>query len=70
MPTIAELLDRSTAERLAVARAEAEQRQDEAKATPVQPVCPTCGQRRLPAPLVFRSAAQQAQYADPSRARA
>jgi hypothetical protein len=72
MPTIAELLDRGTAERLALARVQAEQGQAEAKAAPVQAAtCQACGQR-LPAPAaVFRSGAEhqaQAAYVDPSRA--
>jgi hypothetical protein len=60
MPTIAELVDRGTAERLAAVQAQAGQRQAEAKAAPVQAAtCQACGQR-LPAPAaVFRSGAEQ-----------
>jgi hypothetical protein len=60
MTAIANLLGSRSAELLAAARAEAEQRErhalEAAPATPVQPVCPTCGQRR-PAPLVVFSSA-------------
>ena len=58
MPTIGELLSRETADRLADLRTQAEQRQDQAAATPVQAAtCRSCGQR-LPAPAAVFSGAE------------
>ena len=45
---VAELLDESTVGKLAAVRAEAEQREQAAAATPVQPVCKACGRRLDP----------------------
>ena len=57
MPAIADLLDPRTAERLAEVRAQAAERERTAAAavtaTPVQPVCPTCGARRQVPEAVF-----------------
>lgn len=78
MPTVAELLDREASGKLAALRANAEQHQAEAEATPVTAsVCESCGQR-LPVPAaVFSSGAEHhaprdgaGADADPSRARA
>ncbi len=60
MTAIGDLLGRAAVEQLAAVRAAAAERErqdlDAAAATPVQPVCPTCGARRDIPAAVFRSA--------------
>jgi hypothetical protein len=56
MPALAELIDQAAAERLALVRAEAEQRERAAAATPVQPVCKACGRRLDPPAVKFSGA--------------
>jgi hypothetical protein len=49
MPALAQLIDPDTAAKLARIREQAAEREQVAAATPVQPMCRTCGQR-LPVP--------------------
>lgn len=63
MPTIAELLDRGTNDRLAALQVQAGQRQAEADPNPgtrpaSPPVCQACGQRPPAPAAVFRSGAE------------
>ena len=53
MPVLAELLGQTAAGRLAAARAEAARREAAAAATPVRPVCESCGQPLPPPAAVF-----------------
>jgi hypothetical protein len=56
MPALADLLGHAAADRLAALKADLRDRQAEAAAEPVRPVCKSCGQHVPPPAAVFSDA--------------